>query len=267
MTVEEFEREMKLIGERAASDRFKAFGPALGNFSIQYNLSCAGIAVAIMKSCSDNVGGDCKGGGDFPEPTWAKYVLMGTVFAGAVVGMLTMGYLGDALGRRKALALTLSLTVLGSLGSAILPWGSAEVVYGIIAACRFVLGVGVGGIYPLSATSCAESSKDDGHQSKRVGWAFFWQVPGAMTPYLVALALFAIHGDASSTAQGGEGGVVVSFFGGITSMQFRFIMGLGALPAAINLWLTMRAGSNEQPATEMLPEGSVEIVSSPAPLR
>lgn len=262
MTVEEFEREMRLIGERAASDRFKAFGPALGNFSIQYNLSCAGIAVAIMRSCSDNVSSDCKGGGDFPEPTWAKYVLMGTVFAGAVVGMLTMGYLGDALGRRKALALTLSLTVLGSLGSAILPWGSAEMVYGIIAACRFVLGVGVGGIYPLSATSCAESSKDDGHQSKRVGWAFFWQVPGAMTPYLVALALFAVKG---GDAQGMGGGVGV--VPGITSMQFRVIMGLGALPAAINLWLTMRSSPDERPETEMLPEGSVEIVSSPAPIR
>lgn len=165
--MEEYEQEMREIEERAATDRFKAFGPALGNFSIQYNLSCAGIAVAIMRSCSDDIGKNCKGGGDYPEPTWAKYLLMGTVFAGAVVGMLTMGYLGDAMGRRKALALTLSLTVLGSLGSAILPWGSAEVVYSIIAACRFVLGVGVGGIYPLSATSCAESSKNDGHAARR----------------------------------------------------------------------------------------------------
>jgi hypothetical protein len=31
--------------EVIAEKRFNSFGPALGNFSIQYNLSCAGIAL------------------------------------------------------------------------------------------------------------------------------------------------------------------------------------------------------------------------------
>jgi hypothetical protein len=33
----------------------------------------------------------------------------------------------------------------------------------------------------------------DGHDARRVGWAFFWQAPGAMAPYLVALALLGLH--------------------------------------------------------------------------
>ena len=45
------------------------FAPALGNFSIQYNLSCAGIALQIMQTCSDEDSQSC-GGGDFPQPAW-----------------------------------------------------------------------------------------------------------------------------------------------------------------------------------------------------
>ncbi len=40
---------------------------------------------------------------------------MGLVFAGAVTGMMVMGYLADVIGRRKAMIFTLSLTVAGSV--------------------------------------------------------------------------------------------------------------------------------------------------------
>ena len=69
---------------------------------------------------------------DYPSPGWASYVLLGLVFAGAVTGMMIMGYLADRIGRRKAMLFTLALTVAGSLGSAILPWGPDSAIYAII---------------------------------------------------------------------------------------------------------------------------------------
>eukprot|EP00291_Cryptomonas_curvata_P014594 CAMPEP_0172155066 /NCGR_PEP_ID=MMETSP1050-20130122/2411_1 /TAXON_ID=233186 /ORGANISM="Cryptomonas curvata, Strain CCAP979/52" /LENGTH=162 /DNA_ID=CAMNT_0012823907 /DNA_START=47 /DNA_END=531 /DNA_ORIENTATION=- len=144
------------------------FGPALGNFSIQYNLSCAGIALQIMRTCSDGDPQTCEGG-DYPQPAWVKYTLLGLVFAGAVGGMFSMGTLGDLIGRRKALALTLSLTVIGALTSALGSWGSAERVYEVICLGRFVLGFGVGGIYPLSATSSSDGGGDKAASAQRVG--------------------------------------------------------------------------------------------------
>jgi PHS family inorganic phosphate transporter-like MFS transporter len=77
---------------------------------------------------------------------------------------------------------TQALTVAGALGSAVLPWGSAGTVYAVICACRFILGVGVGGIYPLSAVKSAEGSSAGENRLRRVGRAFFWQTPGSMAP-------------------------------------------------------------------------------------
>jgi PHS family inorganic phosphate transporter-like MFS transporter len=63
-----------------------------------------------------------------------------------------MGYLGDVLGRSRALTLTLALASVAALFSAIAPTGSPTAVYITIIVFRFILGVGLGGVYPLSAT-------------------------------------------------------------------------------------------------------------------
>lgn len=190
------------------------FLPSLSNFSIQYNLAVAGIMVQFMTSHADDVSGQP----DFPEPGWAEHALLGVVFGGAVVGMVCMGYLGDLIGRRKAMIVTLSCTAFGALGSAVLAWGTADSVYAVITGCRFILGVGVGGKYPLSAATAAEGSQRHEHASTRVGMAFFWQSPGAMGPYVVALMLLLLPATPW-----------------ITSFQFRLLVGLGAIPAAIIL--------------------------------
>ena len=210
----------------------------IGNLSVQYNLGAASIAVVVMNSLDDTILGSSSSGsgsagsvisgsgssssGDFPEPSWAQYTLLGTVFFGAVVGMLSMGYLGDVLGRRKAMLITLGLVVLGATGSGVFPWGSTGAMYAVITACRFLVGMGVGGIYPLSAVQSAENAEENddtesqAHEqtASRIGWAFFWQVPGQVLPYLVCLILLLIHlGDES--------------FG--TSAQFRIIFVIGML--------------------------------------
>ena len=77
---------------------------------------------------------------DYPEPVWAHNALMGTVFAGAIVGMITMGYVGDRIGRRRGMIATQALVVVGALASALLTWGSPSDIYAILAACRFILG-------------------------------------------------------------------------------------------------------------------------------
>ena len=41
----------------------------------------------------------------------------------------------------------------------------------------------------ISAVKSAEGSSEGEHSGKRVGWGFFWQTPGSMAPYVVALLL------------------------------------------------------------------------------
>ena len=129
-----------------------------------------------------------------------------------------MGYAGDMLGRNAAMTLTLSLVAIGALGSAAFSFGSASAVYVVIIICRFFLGIGVGGVYPLSATKAAEDGGD--HHGNvdptAASWAFFWQVPGTMVPWLLAY--------------------ILTFSELKTSAKWRLILGLGAVPAVMVSW-------------------------------
>ena len=89
----------------------------------------------------------------YPRTPTQSSMIKSCVFAGAITGQLTMGLAGDMLGRRRAMLLTNSFSILGSLGTALFTWGPPSTVYGIMMAFRFLLGVGVGGKYPLAATT------------------------------------------------------------------------------------------------------------------
>ena len=116
----------------------------------------------------------------YPRTPTQSSMIKSCVFAGAITGQLTMGLAGDMLGRRRAMLLTNSFSILGSLGTALFTWGPPSTVYGIMMAFRFLLGVGVGGKYPLAATISKEddSNRDAGiNKSFQVAKGFFWQTP------------------------------------------------------------------------------------------
>ncbi|CAK9023611.1 unnamed protein product [Durusdinium trenchii] len=200
------------------------FVSACSNFSIQYNYTSASIAAAIMLSDNDNIGTAVKP--DFPQPAWVGHYLLGAVFMGSVVGMLLMGYLGDLLGIRPALILANGLTAMGALTSSLLSWGPPDTVWTVIIASRLLLGVGVGGNYPLSAAKAAESGKDlqvnAAEAANKAAYAFFWQGPGQLAPYMCA----------------------------ITSLQFRFLLGIGAVPAGVVLLRSWQEETNSSRLSE-----------------
>ena len=204
---------------------------AAGNFSIQYNIAVLSVAVAFMTAV-DGKAADDDTGSAYPEPAWAKNSLLGTVFAGILTGLLTMGYVADAVGRRAGLLITNTLVVVGALATALASWGSASSVYTVVAVARFVVGFGVGGIYPTAFATVAEGEHGSGGHSgvrdeearraasKAVGGAYLWQMPGAMAPYAVAWALLALP--ASTVA--------------LVSTQFRVLVAIGVVPVALVLW-------------------------------
>ncbi|CAE7566787.1 PHT1-7 [Symbiodinium pilosum] len=199
--------------------RCPKFVPACSNFSIQYNYSSASIAAAIMLSHNDMIGDGIRP--DFPQQPWVAHGLLGAVFIGSVVGMLTMGYLGDVLGIRPALIITNGLAAFGALASSLFSWGTPETIWTMIAISRLIMGIGVGGNYPLSAAKAAEPGKGAREVSavdaaNSAAKAFFWQGPGQLAPYLLALPLLRLPPNQ-----------------GITSVQFRVLLGIGAIPAAV----------------------------------
>ncbi|HEY2215636.1 MAG TPA: MFS transporter, partial [Acidimicrobiales bacterium] len=129
----------------------------------------------------------------------------GAAILGAFVGAFTFGRIADVIGRKKVYVTVAVIMIFGALASAFAPgflW---------LVAARLVLGLGIGGDYPVSAVLMSEYSnrKDRG---RLVGLVFSMQALGLIVGPLVALVLL-------------ESGLS----GNIT---WRLLLGLGALPAA-----------------------------------
>jgi PHS family inorganic phosphate transporter-like MFS transporter len=164
---------------------------ALSNISIQYNLSVIAVCLLIMDpSTNDDVTVDAL----YPRADIYDQWLRSSVFAGAIVGQAVMGGLGDILGRGKAMILTNAFTFLGALLCAVASWGSSEDVYGALIGYRFLMGVGIGGKYPLASTIRAEATSSSEHRATEVAKGFFWQTPGVIAPYLLGWILVAAFG-------------------------------------------------------------------------
>lgn len=77
---------------------------------------------------------------------------------GSLIGQLLFGYLADRLDRRKLYALELVTVIFGTLGMAQASTGvyNNMSILSWILFYRFVLGIGIGAEYPLSAVILAE---------------------------------------------------------------------------------------------------------------
>lgn len=85
--------------------------------------------------------------------TESKSLMVSTMLAGVVVGQLFFGAVADSFGRKWAFVCTAGLTVFSSVASAMCWKDGMQLALPMqLAMCRFILGCGVGGEYPLSAT-------------------------------------------------------------------------------------------------------------------
>jgi len=121
-----------------------------------------------------------------------------TSLLGCSVGQLSFGTIGDCLGRSRALQLTMALTIFGALVSACaVPITSDPAsIFTFLGISRFVMGVGVGGVYPLTATIAAESSSD-GNRGRMTSLVFSMQGVAYLTAPCIAMMFIAICGPGS----------------------------------------------------------------------
>lgn len=232
----------------ALARKLAAFISAAGNLVVQYNLNSATISIPFISHAHA------------AEPEWAADSLKGATFVGAFCGMILFGALGDSLGHRPGMILALSVVLLAVAASAFAPFVSP--VWELLIIARFVLGVGVGGIYPMSAAIAAEAGgaapdADDGEDEQvgvmRAARAFFFQSLGSPLPYLIAMLLLGVGG-APTPAK--------------TSAQAAALLGLGALPAALVLAATVLTARGTAPGgtspSGMAPGGKAAALAAPS---
>ncbi|MHB2024472.1 MAG: MFS transporter [Mycobacteriales bacterium] len=131
----------------------------------------------------------------------------------AFLGAFVFGRLGDVLGRKRIYGLEAALMVVGALASAFAPNLT------VLLACRFILGIGVGGDYPISAVLMGEYANTK-NRGRLVGLLFAMQALGTVAGYGAGLALL-------STGMSHD-------------YTWRILLALGALPAAAVIYLRRR---------------------------
>jgi len=146
----------------------------------------------------------------------------------AVLGQLTFGFLADRFGRKSVYGIEAMLLTTGAFLSAF-AWNLPSLI-----AFRMLMGLGIGGDYPISATIMSEYSniKDRGK--------------------LVALVF----------ANQGIGSVVAAVIGIVTALvlppdiAWRVMAGVGAIPAATVIYLRRKVP--ETPRYSLLAKGNVQ---------
>ncbi|KAJ8453733.1 hypothetical protein ONZ51_g13433 [Trametes cubensis] len=147
-------------------------------------------------------------------------------FAGTVAGMLIFGYLSDKMGRKFGMMLATGIVALFS-GLSAASSGAHHSVDGLIAmlaACRFLLGIGIGAEYPCGSVAASEQSEEPGI-NKNAQHRWFALATNSMIDFgfvisaFVPLVLFWIFGENHLRA------------------VWRLSLGLGVVPAlAVFVW-------------------------------
>ena len=161
----------------------------------------------------------------------------GSAILAACIGAFVFGRVADIIGRKRVYVLVVGVMIVGALASAF-----AQGFLWLVLA-RFVLGLGIGGDYPVSAVMMSEySNRRD--RGRLVGLVFSMQALGLVVGPLVGLVLLA---------------------SGIShDMTWRLMLGFGAIPASAAIYV--RAKMPESPRYQAQVGGKAAGTGDEVPL-
>jgi MFS transporter, PHS family, inorganic phosphate transporter len=189
--------------DESAVTRFQwkiMFITGMGFFTDAYDLFIIGVAVALLK------------------PEWALStsqvsLLNSATLAASAIGALVFGRIADILGRKRMYGYEVLILAVGALASAISP------NYTFLLVSRIILGIGIGGDYPVSATIMSEYSGKRS-RGRMVSLVFAMQGAGLVVGPLIASILLAS--------------------GMPDNIIWRVLLGLGAIPGIAVFYLRRR---------------------------
>ncbi|EQC26753.1 hypothetical protein SDRG_15403 [Saprolegnia diclina VS20] len=134
---------------------------------------------------------------------------------GAVLGQLTFGFLGDMYGRKNCMIATCAILIIGGILTAAAYGGSAHGTLWFLVIARGVLGFGIGGEYPLAASSSSEDATSPADRNRRVSLTFSLQGVGFFTAGILGLIMVNALDETDQNLE----------------IMWRVLFGFGVLPA------------------------------------
>lgn len=187
----------------------------MGFFTDAYDLFVIGVVSALLKNV-------------WHISTLEVSLLSSTALLSAALGAVIFGRIADHFGRKFVYGYELLVLAIGAIASAFAP----NVLWLVI--FRFILGLGIGGDYPVSATLMSEySNRYD--RGKLITLVFSTQALGLIVGPLLTVLLLV---------------------GGVNQdLTWRLLLGVGAIPALATFWLRRQIAESPRFA---LAHGNVE---------
>ncbi|KAF2757373.1 phosphate permease [Pseudovirgaria hyperparasitica] len=152
---------------------------------------------------------------------------------GTIFGQVVFGYLADVLGRKRMYGVELVIIITATLGQSLCAPSKAISFVGIMVFWRVLMGVGVGGDYPMSGVITAEFASTK-WRGAMIGAVFAMQGLGQFAAALVALIVTVAYKDtlqAADTPGNCTGDCLVAI-----DTMWRIIIGFGGIPGWFALY-------------------------------
>ncbi|KAG5927971.1 hypothetical protein E4U53_002771, partial [Claviceps sorghi] len=197
-------------------------------FSINLVTTLLGMVFWSGEEVKDGFGGNK---GLLPDST--SQALKASTSAGIVAGMIVFGWLADALGRRRMYGIELALIIFGTFSCALASSSPSINSAGILIFWRVLMGIGIGGDYPLSSVITSEFAPTR-WRGAMISAVFSMQGLGQLMAAIVALittvAFKSSFVDIPNEASCDVACQIAA------DRAWRIIVGIGAFPACLALY-------------------------------
>ncbi|XP_010943502.1 probable inorganic phosphate transporter 1-10 [Elaeis guineensis] len=209
---------------------FKAIMIAgMGMFTDAYDLFC----ITPVNALIGRIYYEPQGSDPGVMPPAVVSAMVAVSLMGTIIGNLVFGALGDRIGRRRVYGLTLLLMVSSSFACGFSLGRTRGCVLSSLCFFRFLLGIGIGGDYPLSATIMSEFANKRTRGSF-IAAVFSMQGFGILASSAVTMAVTRAFDGATEdshisplhTPEGAD-------------LAWRIILMMGAIPAALTFYWRM----------------------------
>lgn len=163
--------------------------------------------------------------------------MLGIALLGTVIGQLVFGRFGDTRGRRSVYGAALLLMVFSSFGCGFSVCTSRTCVLLSLGFFRFLLGLGIGGDYPLSATIMSEFSNKN-TRGAFIAAVFSMQGFGILVSSTVTMVVCAVFNRASHFPDPPQFDAD-HHTPEAADLAWRIILMIGAIPAGLTFYWRM----------------------------
>ncbi|KAK1824981.1 acid phosphatase pho5 [Friedmanniomyces endolithicus] len=202
----------------------------IGFFTDAYDIFAIGIVTTLLGIVYFQ---GKKNGGVIP--TSADTAIKVATSGGTVLGQLGFGILADIVGRKKMYGLELIIIIFATLAQALASNSPGISLVGVIVFWRVLMGIGIGGDYPLSSIITSEFATTK-WRGAMMGSVFAMQGMGQFAAGIIALIVTVGFKESLLTAKTSSYADCTGVCGLAVDKMWRTIIGMGAVPGCIALY-------------------------------